>query len=339
MRKLSVFYEHILQACEQSGKTIPEVLAFCREQGISAVEMNYSLFASEREVIAPMLSDAGLVISCMHETFDFSHDTDLGRAQQMLDTAASQQVSRVLFVAGALETAEAAELAACSSTYEATSTFMAENKSIQNMVHALSSLAEYAALRGVTITLEDFDGFLQPFARTYPLLWFMEHVPGLRYTLDIGNFAFSDEDVSYAAWLLKDYIVHVHCKDRAESPLVHGRFCRGLGQTPAGTGYLPMAKLLTDLEACDYDGYLAIEHFDAPDQSSNSPQRFCASGFPNNSASFISALIFGKIRISGENFSKKIMSKNSLLSLVFSYLFLAFHGKHGKLNLKLFEKA
>ena len=118
MRKLSVFYEHILQACEQSGKTIPEVLAFCREQGISAVEMNYSLFASEREVIAPMLSDAGLVISCMHETFDFSHDTDLGRAQQMLDTAASQQVSRVLFVAGALETAEAAELAACSSTYE-----------------------------------------------------------------------------------------------------------------------------------------------------------------------------------------------------------------------------
>ena len=96
MRKLSVFYEHILQACEQSGKTIPEVLAFCREQGISAVEMNYSLFASEREVIAPMLSDAGLVISCMHETFDFSHDTDLGRAQQMLDTAASQQVSRLL---------------------------------------------------------------------------------------------------------------------------------------------------------------------------------------------------------------------------------------------------
>ena len=59
MRKLSVFYEHILQACEQSGKTIPEVLAFCRDQGISAVEMNYSLFASEKEVIAPMLSDAG----------------------------------------------------------------------------------------------------------------------------------------------------------------------------------------------------------------------------------------------------------------------------------------
>ena len=85
MRKLSVFYEHILQACEQSGKTIPEVLAFCRDQGISAVEMNYSLFASEKEVIAPMLSDAGLVISCMHETFDFSHDTCLLYASDAAD--------------------------------------------------------------------------------------------------------------------------------------------------------------------------------------------------------------------------------------------------------------
>lgn len=268
MRKLSVFYDHILQACEQSGKTISEVLSFCKAQGISAVEINYSLFASEQEVIASMLADAGMEISCMYESFDFGRDTDLTKAQQMLHAAAEQQVSRVLFVAGALENAEAAELAACSRTYEATSTFMDENEAVQKIAHALSALTEYAAPLGVTITLEDFDGFCQPFARTYPLLWFMEHVPGLRYTLDIGNFAFSDEDVSYAAWILKDYIVHVHCKDRAENPLVHGAFCRGLGQTPAGTGYLPMAELLNDLQKRDYDGYLAIEHFDVPDQLS-----------------------------------------------------------------------
>ena len=34
-------------------------------------------------------------------------------------------------------------------------------------------------------------------------------------------------------------------------------------------GYLPDGKsFLQILEACDYDGYLAIEHFDAPDQLS-----------------------------------------------------------------------
>lgn len=277
MRKLSVFYDHILQAQEQSGKSVPELLAFCKEQGISAVEINYSRFASEREQISSMLSDAGLVISCMYETFDFSHDPNLTRAQQMLETAAACQVSRVLFVAGALESADAAALAACSQNYEAASTFMDQNADVQKIAHALSELTAYAAPLGVTITLEDFDGFLQPFARTYPLLWFMEHVPGLRYTLDMGNFAFSDEDVSYAAWLLKDYIVHVHCKDRAKDPMVHGRFCRGLGQSPAGSGYLPMANLLDQLKETDYSGYLAIEHFDVPDQL----------GFIRKSAAFL----------------------------------------------------
>ena len=56
-------------------------------------------------------------------------------------------------------------------------------------------------------------------------------------------------------------------------------------------------------------------------RSSNSPQRFCASGFPNNSASFISALIFGKIRISGENFSKKNYVEKILYYLWFFRIF------------------
>lgn len=43
----------------------------------------------------------------------------------------------------------------------------------------------------------------------------MKNVPGLKYTLDTGNFAFSDENVLEAMEVMKDYIVHVHCKDRA----------------------------------------------------------------------------------------------------------------------------
>lgn len=97
-----------------------------------------------------MLSDAGLVISCSMKPLIFPMIRILAEHSRCSILRHRSQVSRVLFVAGALETAEAAELAACSSTYEATSTFMAENKSIQNMVHALSSLAEYAALRGVS---------------------------------------------------------------------------------------------------------------------------------------------------------------------------------------------
>lgn len=38
--KLSVFYDHILQAAEQTGKNVPELLAEAKNAGIDAVEIN-----------------------------------------------------------------------------------------------------------------------------------------------------------------------------------------------------------------------------------------------------------------------------------------------------------
>ena len=145
--------------------------------------------------------------------------------------------------------------------------FMENSQPVRRMQRALADLTAYASRLGVKITLEDFDGFTQPFARMNQLLWFMRNVPGLCYTLDMGNFAFSDEDAVAAARLLKEYIVHVHCKDRALNPSVCGTFCKGLGQTPAGSGYLPLKELIGMLKEWGYDGYLAIEHFDVPDQA------------------------------------------------------------------------
>lgn len=89
----------------------------------------------------------------------------------------------------------------------------------------------------------------------------------------MGNFAYSDEDVAQGYELLKEYIVHVHCKDRGQEEKYQAaeregrrRHCRGLACVPAGGGYLPIGELVTRLKAQGYDGYLAIEHFDAPDQ-------------------------------------------------------------------------
>lgn len=267
--RLSVFYDHILQAHRQSGKSIPEILQYCRFLGIDAVEMEYTLFSENRKRIYPMLSKAGLSISCFYDFFNFQNNPDLSRAEKMLETASELEVPRVLIVPGTLGEQEAAELSACSSTYEAVAGFMDNSLNIRNMKQALVSLTAYAAPRGVTITLEDFDGFTQPFSKMNQLLWFMKNVPGLRCTLDMGNFAFSDEDVVRAADLLKDYIVHVHCKDRARNPAVWGAFCKGLGQSPAGCGYIPIRALVSTLRERGYDGYLAIEHFDMPDQLSS----------------------------------------------------------------------
>ena len=67
---------------------------------------------------------------------------------------------------------------------------------------------------GVEVTLEDFDNAEAPYSRMNELLWFTRNVPGLRCTFDMGNFAFGYENVMDAYELLKNYIVHVHCKDR-----------------------------------------------------------------------------------------------------------------------------
>lgn len=105
-------------------------------------------------------------------------------------------------------------------------------------------------------------------ARMYQLLWFMENVPGLKFTLDTGNFAYSDEDAVQAYEVLKDYIVHVHCKDRNVDPALTGehRYNRGLLAAAVGSGYLPMKEILDRLKESGYEDYLAIEHFNAADQ-------------------------------------------------------------------------
>jgi len=266
--RLSVFYDHILEAHGQSGKSIPEILRVCHSLGIDGIEIEYTLFSKNRESITSMLSGAGMSVSCFYEFYQFQKNSDLSWAKQMLQTAAELKVPRVLAVPGALEAGDAAELCACSGTYEAVCHFMDNHPGVQRIRQALSGLASCGSSLGGTVTLEDFDGFMQPFARMNQLLWFMRNVPGLRYTLDMGNFAFSDEDVVQAAELLKDYIVHVHCKDRAVNPYVHGTNCRGLGPSPAGGGYIPVEDLILTLKKSGYNGYLAIEHFGAPDQLS-----------------------------------------------------------------------
>ena len=265
--KLSVFYDHILQAHEQTGRPVPELLQFCRSLGIDAVEMEYRRFAGGETAIRAMLQEAGLAVSCFYQFFDFPGNADLSEAKKLLETASDLGTAQVLFVPGELNSQEAAELSACSKTYADTARFMENSQSVRRMQRALADLTAYASRLGVKITLEDFDGFTQPFARMNQLLWFMRNVPGLCYTLDMGNFAFSDEDAVAAARLLKEYIVHVHCKDRALNPSVCGTFCKGLGQTPAGSGYLPLKELIGMLKEWGYDGYLAIEHFDVPDQA------------------------------------------------------------------------
>jgi sugar phosphate isomerase/epimerase len=67
---------------------------------------------------------------------------------------------------------------------------------------------------------------------------------------------------------LKDYIVHVHTKDRGvEENCVGFRFKRGMAPAATGDGYLPIADYARRLLSDGYDGYFAIEHYGHCDQA------------------------------------------------------------------------
>lgn len=266
--ELSVFYDHILEAAQQTGKSTLEILKYCHDIGINGLEINFSFLDENRNTVCSELFDSGMKISCIYESFDFGRNKNTSKGKRMIEVATEMKAPNILVIPGELESWEAAELSVCSDAYDTVEQYMNQSASIQNMQCALTELVEYAAKTGIQVTLEDFDGFMQPFARTNQLLWFMKHVPGLKYTLDMGNFSFSNEDVVKAVDVLGKYIVHVHCKDRRESQYVKGEFCKGLESCAAGEGYIPIDSLVEHLKADGYNGYLAIEHFGVPNQIS-----------------------------------------------------------------------
>lgn len=290
---ISVFYDHITQARQQTGKRLSELLAACRSWGISGLEINYTQLKKGGFRLRHAIRRAGMSVSCIYEFYDFTHGEDLARAKKHVDLAARVGAGKVLIVPGFLEEREAEELSACccgrepgaeqdgsakaqvpeAQRYAAVARYMESHTATCLVRDALEQLVRYGRDKGVRITLEDFDGNTSPCARMLPLKWLLEQVPGLGFTLDMGNFAYSDEDVAQGYELLKEYIVHVHCKDRGQEEKYQAaeregrrRHCRGLACVPAGGGYLPIGELVTRLKAQGYDGYLAIEHFDAPDQ-------------------------------------------------------------------------
>ena len=273
--RISVFYDHIKKACEQTKKPIREVLAYVKACGIDGVEMDYDElvhdeFAHDSQDILKNLQDAGLVISSIYCFCHLDTDPQEQKCLKAIDLAAKNGCSRVLLVPGFFNKTDADAIGACADDWEQTSAFMKSNKTVQNITEGLSRAVSYANEKHVTVTLEDFDSVLSPCSRMNELKWFMEHVWGLGWTLDAGNFAYSSENILEAYERLHTYTAHVHCKDRGtENPTsngIRGVYNKGLRPVSAGDGYIPLDTILSYLKRDGYDGWLAIEQFGLENQ-------------------------------------------------------------------------
>ena len=279
--KLSIFYEHLREAMEQTGKSLEELLEEARKAGIRGVEMEFSTLV-QRPELNRIIKNAGLEISNLYQFFDFGNKYAAGMhtGRKMIDTAKAMGIPRVMIIPGFLSEEQGRELSRVSASYEETAAYLEGIAEVLAMRDAMAELTEYAKEKGIMVSIEDFDSFTSPIARVNQLRWFLTQIPDLRHTLDMGNYAFSNENAAEAYELFKDQIGHVHCKDRGEEkeedPAIwealgvpYGKELshrKGMKPVPVGEGYMPIAELVKKLHDQGYDGYFAIEHFGAPDQ-------------------------------------------------------------------------
>lgn len=275
--RLSVFFDHILQAEEQTGKHIPELLAEVKKAGISAVEINCT-YLLEHPATLEMLETAGLQVSCIYEFYALERGRETEKARRHIENARKTKAGKILIVPGFFSV-ETEEFVNCVPDREKVWDYLSHSEKAQRMADGLREIVEMAGSRNIadtpiTVVIEDFDDRNSPIACVSGMQWFAEQVPGLCFTFDTGNFIIHGEDI-FAAWEeLKDKVVHVHCKDRkisSDKPLQTQK-----NATPdikecylpaaVGEGCIPIKELVYKMKEYGYRGYLAIEHFDAAEQ-------------------------------------------------------------------------
>lgn len=275
--RLSVFFDHILQAEEQTGKHIPELLAEVKKAGISAVEINRT-YLLEHPATLEMLETAGLQVSCIYEFYALERGRETEKARRHIEIARKTKAGKILIVPGFFSV-ETEEFVNCVPDREKVWDYLSHSEKAQRMADGLREIVEMAGSRNIadtpiTVVIEDFDDRNSPIACVSGMQWFAEQVPGLCFTFDTGNFIIHGENI-FAAWEeLKDKVVHVHCKDRKISS--DKSLQTQKNATPdikecylpaaVGEGCIPIKELVYKMKEYGYRGYLAIEHFDAADQ-------------------------------------------------------------------------
>ena len=258
--QLSVFYEHIYEAAEQSGSTVEKMLEYAVNCGIYGLECDLWRL-DDKASVRTLFDNCGVKVSSIYNFFDFPHEdknTCENKYRRMLETAAYFSVDKVLCVPGFVNGNE--QMSECR----------------KNVAERLNEMCLVAKEYGVTVTLEDFDDEKSPCCTTEGLLYFMQNVDGLHYTFDTGNFQYCLEKAEEAYNVLKDYVVHVHFKDRsydaanADMNNTNGKADlsgRIMYPSIVCEGIIGIDKLINKLTTDGYSGRFAIEHFGAVNQA------------------------------------------------------------------------
>ncbi len=241
--KISIFYQHIVKAAEETGMPVAEVMRILKSEGLEAVE--FAVLHADT-VAMDALQRAGLSVSSLYE-YDSVFNGEIEAGLALVDKAKEIGCRTVMVVPGVYPED------------------MKKNSAMEKSRIPLQKIAEYGAEKGITVTVEDYDGARTLFDTSADLRLFGDSIPSLYYTFDSGNF-FTVENPLLALRTLKSKIRHVHLKDCALAPMQGCTKARQMRSgitvydVPFGHGVLPCTQILQELKNFGYDGFLCLEH-------------------------------------------------------------------------------
>lgn len=121
----------------------------------------------------------------------------------------------------------------------------------------LSSMKMFVAeakKRGITITVEDFGGIMNPGSHMKYLKRFLDEIPDLKFALDSGNLYYAGRGESILDMMeyAKGRIAHVHLKDQTKED--NRRYAT------LGLGAVPNEKIVKAMAASGYNGWYTLEN-------------------------------------------------------------------------------
>ncbi|MDR0999274.1 MAG: sugar phosphate isomerase/epimerase [Clostridiales bacterium] len=165
------------------------------------------------------------------------------------------------------------------------------DKDLPILVGICRKLADYAAPKGITVTVENHGTYINNSERIRRLICAVDR-PNYRVTLDVGNCLCVDEDPWVSLKNLLPYAATIHFKDflvrknglanGAGGPATfsvaswlttnYGNFLRG---TIVGDGDIDTPRIVNEIVGSGYDGALAIE-FEGPEECKLATQKSLA---------------------------------------------------------------
>ena len=237
--QISIFLEHLLQAHEQSGKSIEEVFSFAKKCGIDAIETNASFLSSNPDLQNKLLA-ANLSVNQLYENYNWEDFDNDCKMKNHIETAKKLGAKIILFIPPYFSNQDK-------------ETIQNEKEKVKIMIKKICTMAKAS---GITVTMEDFDNLQNPSSKICYLEEYIKEIPELMFTFDIGNFLANGEEVINAYPIFKDRIVNVHCKDRLSD----------VSSCATGTGIIPFKTIISNLKEINYNGNYTIEHFDIDNQ-------------------------------------------------------------------------